>query len=315
MDKLDIKVSVVIPFLNEEENIKQLLNSLDFFFKNENRLSFEVLFVDDGSTDNSISLLKNNFHYQSFCARVIVLSKNEGSHSAVRAGLAYATGDFAIFLPADLQDPLELISMLFNKTLEGYDIVFASRENTASGLINSVFTKIYASLMRKFVHRTYPNNGFDVVFFNRKVINILNENVESNSSIMLQIIKLGFRQTFLYYKKSIRKSGTTKWTFNKKVKLFIDSFVAFSYAPIKLVTFIGVILFLSGTSFSFYLFIRKLFYNDLISGWTMLISILTMGFGITNISLGIIAEYLWRTFDSSRKRPIFIIDEIIELNK
>ena len=131
----------------------------------------------------------------------------------------------------------------------------------------------------------------------------------------MQIITLGFKQEFIFYKKQPRQKGKSKWTLSKKVKLFIDSFIAFSYAPIRFVTGVGIFLFIIGLVFSAYLVTRKLLYDDLESGWPMLISILTIGFGITNISLGIIAEYLWRTLDTARNRPVFIIDEIIELNK
>lgn len=312
---VDKKISVIIPFLNEEENIDLLINSLDTFFSDSNLPKCEVVFVDDGSTDNSINVFLNNFKIKSFEAKIVKLSKNEGSHSAVRAGLLNSTGDYALFLPADLQDPLELIITLSTKIEEGFDIVFASRENTGTGFFSSIPTKIYASLMRKYVHNNYPINGFDVVFFNRKVINKLNENIEANSSVMLQIMSLGYKQFFISYNKGIRKKGKSKWTLRKKIKLFIDSFIAFSYAPIRFVTFIGVLFFVLGIIFSFYLIYIKLKYNDLITGWPTLISILLLGFGITNISLGIIAEYLWRTLDSSRKRPVFIVDEVINLNK
>jgi len=199
------------------------------------------------------------------------------------------------------------------KALEGYDVVFASRNNLPSGNFEKYFSKFYSVLMKKFVNVLYPKNGFDTVIFNYKIRDALNQNIESNSSIQLQILNLGFKRAFIEYTKQIRKSGKSKWTISKKVKLFIDSFVAFSYAPIRFVTIIGITLFVIGITFSIYLFGRKILYNDLVSGWPMLISILTFGFGITNISLGIIAEYLWRTYDSSRKRPVFIIDDIIDL--
>lgn len=170
-------------------------------------------------------------------------------------------------------------------------------------------------MMKKYVTKLYPENGFDIVMFSKKISALLNNGIEANSSIFLQILTLGFKQEFIFYKKQPRKKGKSKWTLNKKIKLFIDSFIAFSYAPIRFVTGVGIFLFIIGIIFSAYLITRKLLYNDLQSGWPMLISILTLGFGITNISLGIIAEYLWRTLDSSRKRPVFIIDEIIELNK
>ena len=166
--------------------------------------------------------------------------------------------------------------------------------------------------MQKYALSSYPDKGFDIVLFSKKVQQNLNSNIESNSSIFLQILSLGYKQTTVSYDKKARKVGKSKWTLSKKIKLFIDSFIAFSYAPIRLVSIIGISFFVIGFVWSVYLVSRKLFLNDLASGWPALYSTLLLGFGITNISLGIIAEYLWRTLDSSRKRPVFIIDEIIE---
>jgi len=169
--------------------------------------------------------------------------------------------------------------------------------------------------MKKYVTSTYPEKGFDIVMFSKKAGEIINKNIESNSSIFLQILTLGFSQDFIFYDKQPREKGVSKWTLSKKSKLFIDSFIAFSYAPIRFVTIIGLIIFILGIFFATYLLWRKMMYNDLVSGWAMMMSIIAIGFGITNISLGILAEYLWRTLDASRKRPVFIVDDIIELKK
>ena len=151
-------------------------------------------------------------------------------------------------------------------------------------------------------------------FFNKKVKENLDRNIEVNSSLQLQIFTLGYHSENVYYDKKERKVGKSKWTFSKKIKLFIDSFVAFSFAPIRMVSIIGILFFIAGAIWTIYIVIRKLLFDDLASGWPALMSILMIGFGITNISLGIIAEYLWRTLDASRKRPLFIIDDIIDLN-
>ncbi len=309
-----MKVTVIIPFLNEEENIPSLTEALNSFFKTEKDFKAEVIFVDDGSTDNSVKLLKQEKH-EFYQGRIISLSKNFGSHAALRAGILNSTGDYVTFMYADLQDPLSILKDMFVafQSDEKKEIIWASRRSTESGLAETIFSKTYAALMKKYVSKQYPQKGFDIVMFSRKVVEILNKNVEANSSIFLQILTLGFKHDFIFYDKQPRKKGVSKWTFSKKVKLFIDSFVAFSYAPIRFVTTIGIILFIIGVAFSAYLIVRKMIYNDLVSGWPMLISILSIGFGITNISLGIIAEYLWRTLDAARNRPVFIIDNIIEL--
>ena len=304
-------VSIIIPFLNEQENISFLVNSLSDFFKLKESYSVEVIYVNDGSTDNSlVELQKQNHILQT---KIISLSKNFGSHAALRAGILHATGDYIAFMYADLQDPLYVIDQMYEHAIKGNEIIWATRKENKSS--QSRFSRWYAKLMKKYVISSFPDNGFDVVLFSKKVASYINQNIESNSSIFIQILSLGFQQFSISYEKQIRKIGTSKWTFQKKIKLFIDSFVAFSYAPIRFVTYIGITLFLIGCLWASYLIVRTILFHDLESGWPTLISILLIGFGITNISLGIIAEYLWRTLDSSRKRPVFIIDEILEIKK
>lgn len=301
------QITILIPFLNEKENIPSLVQSLREFCQKHKALSFEVIFIDDGSTDNSFELLQQQKH-EFYTYKIIKLSKNFGSHAALRAGILYAQGEYITFMYADLQDPLELMTKLYQEIQEKkVEIVWAYRNEKQTW-----FSGFYAKLMKKFAVKNFPENGFDVVMFSRKVQKLLNENIEANSSIFLQILTLGFSQSSITYQKQPRKAGKSKWTLAKKIKLMIDSFVAFSFFPIRLVSVVGILLFVVGTLFALYLIARKLIFDDIKEGWTALASILMIGFGITNISLGIIAEYLWRTLDASRKRPVFIVDEIIE---
>lgn len=307
-------VSVIIPIYNEYEGIPFLVQSLNDFFAQHTSLQAEVIFVNDGSKDKSVERLLEVKH-ESYKAKVISLSRNFGSHAALRAGISISTGELVCFNYADLQDPLELIIQMAEKIEEGNDIIWAHRESTKVSFGEKTFSSFYAYLMKKFAFSNFPEKGFDIVMFNRKVVTEVNRNVEANSSIFLQILGMGFRQASISYKKRERQSGVSKWTMSKKIKLFIDSFVAFSYAPIRMVTIIGIFMFFAGILWTGYIIVRKIFFHDLASGWPALMSILMIGFGITNISLGIIAEYLWRTLDASRKRPVFIIDKIVELDR
>jgi len=309
---MNSKITIIIPFLNEEENIPFLTESLSNYFSSSKVYETEILFINDGSTDNSVEVLKKQKH-EGYDCKIISLSKNFGSHAALRAGILNATGTHICFMYADLQDPLILIDKLFDESKKGNDVCWATREDTENGFFEKTFSKTYSYLMQKYAVSSYPDKGFDVVMFNKKIQSCLNQTIESNSSIFLQILILGFAQTNISYKKELRKNGKSKWTISKKIKLFVDSFVAFSYAPIRFVTLIGIFIFLLGLLWTGYIVVRKIVYNDLDSGWPALVSILTIGFGITNISLGIMAEYLWRTLDNSRKRPVFIINEIIEI--
>jgi dolichol-phosphate mannosyltransferase len=305
------KISVIIPVFNEEENISHLVYELGSYFQKETRFSTEIIFVNDGSTDDTMSQLKKAPHH-SYTYKIISFSRNFGSHAALRAGIQRAEGDYISFIYADLQDPLSLVSRLYDEMKDkGVDITWAFRNSTAATKRERFFSSAYASLMRKYAVSNFPKKGFDIVMFSKKVKACLDNNVESNSSIFIQILSLGFKQADIIYDKSIRILGKSKWTLSKKIKLLIDSFVAFSFAPIRLVSFIGIVFFVLGIFWTGYIIIRTLMFDDLASGWPALLSILMVGFGITNISLGIIAEYIWRTLDASRKRPVYVIDEIV----
>ncbi|MFO0911539.1 MAG: glycosyltransferase family 2 protein [Pirellulales bacterium] len=310
MDK-PFDITIIIPFLNEEDNIQRLSDELGRFAGAHPELKLEFLLVNDGSTDRSVERIRA----ATFPAgtRLISLSQNYGSHAALRAGIQHARGAYITFLYADLQDPIENVLAMAAKAEQGADIVWAHRAGTQNSLFEQLFSRGYARLMQWYVNPRYPDRGFDVVLFNRKVADVVNQHVESNSSLFLQILNLGFRQDFIEYHKVARKAGKSKWTLSKKIKLLIDSFVAFSYAPIRLVSLLGILFFVGGTCWTAYIIFRKLIYNDLSAGWPALVSILMIGFGVTNISLGIISEYLWRVLDASRRRPVYIIDDLSDV--
>lgn len=306
---LENKVSIVIPFLNEEDNIEELVKYLNENCK-EVPFDAEIVFVDDGSTDNSIEILKKQEH-PNFEAKIVKLSKNYGSHNAIRAGIQNCTYDICTFYSADLQEPFSIITRMYQEIVNGFEIVCGYKENVKIGKVEKFFSNSYSRLIRKCAVKDFPLEGVNTIMFTQKVKKILNNNIEKNSSIMLQIIDMGFKKKFIPYSLVARKQGKSKWTFGKRIKLFIDSFVNFSYLPIRAVSALGIIMSLVSIILAVGMTIYKLCIdNQLPMGYPTLIVVILLGFGITNISLGIVAEYIWRILDSTRERPAFIIDEI-----
>jgi len=306
------RVSIIVPVWNEAEGVPALVGALGDFFSGIDTHETEIIFVDDGSKDGTPAKLAEAKH-RGYDARLVTLSKNFGSHAALRAGILSATGDLVTFLYADLQDPPELVPAMLEEVDKGNDIVWAQRRVMDASIGTRIFSAGYNRLMRRYAISNFPDRGFDVVMFNKKIRTELNRNIEGNSSIFLQIMNLGFRQSFVEYDKARRKIGVSKWTFGKKVKLVVDSFVAFSYAPVRFVSFLGISLALMGFGFAGYVIVRAVVFKDLSPGWPALASILLFGFGVTNISIGILAEYLWRTLDAARHRPTFVVDEVTDL--
>ena len=307
-----IGLSIVVPFLNEEDGIEKFCQEIDNYFKSI-EFPIEIVFVDDGSTDKSVEILKNYVFKNINKVKLINLSKNYGSHAAIRAGLQYAYYDNCMWLGSDLQEPLEIIEKSYKLLGEGYDAVYVEKRTIQVSKANRCFSQIYSFLMKKYAVKSYSSGGISVIVFNHKIKKLLNENIESNSSIMLQIMDAGFRYIIMPLDFNERSAGVSKWTLSKKIKLFIDSFVAFSFMPIRLVSIIGIVMLMAGFLVGLITIINKIV-NPLVPiGYSTLIGVMSIGFGITNISLGIIAEYLWRAYDAARKRPAFIVSEIFDL--
>lgn len=310
---LKYTVSIVIPLLNEQDILPELLKQLDKYLERKKNNFAEVVFVDDGSSDRSMEILLNAGPCF-FKKKVIKLSRNFGSHAALRAGVLNASAPVIMFMSADIQDPPELLDKLMESIVAGFDIAWGYRRSVHVSLVERFFSRLYARMMRKFAVPVFPDNNLDVVIFNEKVKKELNESIEANSSIFLQILSMGFKQDLVPYDRQRRQAGCSKWTLSKKIKLLIDSFVAFSYTPIRLVTVMGITISMLGILWVLYIVLRALLIGDLDPGWPSLIGILIIGFGLTNISLGIIAEYLWRTLDAARGRKVFIVEKIYDLD-
>jgi dolichol-phosphate mannosyltransferase len=195
---------------------------------------------------------------------------------------------------------------------KGNKVVLATRSDREDSFTQKMFSNSYYYLMRKFALKGYPMGGFDFVLIDRQVAQELIDINEKNTNIMSLIYWLGHQQDTFSYVRQQRKFGKSKWTLSKKIKLFIDSFVSFSYAPIRFMSLIGFLT--AGLSFIYGIFviINAILGTVTIQGWTTIVALITFLLGMIMIMLGIIGEYLWRILDESRKRPSFIIDEVYQ---
>lgn len=301
------KLSIIVPVYYNEANLDDLYKKLSeqVFPQLEN---YELIMVDDGSKDNSYikmeELSKKNKNI-----KLVKLAKNFGSHVAILAGLSVATGDCATAISADLQDPPEIILQMLEKWQLGKKVVLAVRQDREEKLSQKFFSNTYYFLLRKFALSNMPKGGFDCFLIDRKVIDILNQMEEKNTTLMGQILWCGFDNDMIYYVRRKRKVGKSRWTLSKKIKLFVDSFVGFSYFPIRFASIIGCLFSLISVIWLLYIVFVKLFGGIDTAGWTTLMVVVLLASGLILLTLGIIGEYLWRVFDTVRKRPIFIIEK------
>lgn len=302
------KLSIIVPVYFNEENLPLFYPQLKKFIDESKRFDYEIVFVDDGSGDNSYAeLLKLRSLDERI--KVIKLSRNFGSHTAILAGLSHCTGDCATMISADLQDPPEIIIQMFDKWLEGNRVVLAVRADREESFVQKAFSNTYYRLMKKFALKEMPSGGFDCFLIDRKVINILEQLEEKNTSIMGQILWCGFNPAQIHYVRRKREVGKSRWTLSKKIKLFIDSFMAFSYFPIRFISTLGSIIATAGFVYGIFIILDRLINGVVIQGWTSLMVMMLFLFGVNMLMLGVLGEYLWRNFDETRKRPTFIIDE------
>lgn len=307
------KISFIIPCYFNELNIPVTTRAL---IENEinfpSSTEFEYIFIDDGSKDATLEeLIKFREKYVEK-VKVIKLTNNFGSFNAIAAGLNYSSGNCNVILSADLQDPVDLIPKMFSYWEKGIKLVIANRNNRQDSLLENIFANIFHFLVRKFAIKNVPKGGFDLVMFDRIILEKIKSINHQNTHIMYLILSLKYDYISIPYTRVKRELGTSKWTLSKKIKLFIDTFVSFSFFPLRLISAIGITLGFSSILYAIFILYNKLIGNIPIEGWTanMIVFLLISSFQM--ISIGIIGEYLWRNLESTRNRPSYVVDEVYE---
>lgn len=302
------KLSIVVPVYYNEDTLMDLYQ--DMQAKILGKIGdYELVFVDDGSGDDSWKIMNQIKDMDPENVRLVKLSRNFGEHAALLAGLSVCTGDCAVTKQADLQEDSTLILEMYDSWKKGNKVVLAVRRSRDENRVKVFFANMYYFMIRKFVNKNMPVGGCDCYLIDRKVIEVLERLDEKNSSLTLQVLWAGFQTDMVYFDRKDREKGKSRWTFAKKFKLVMDSMMSFSYVPIRFMTYIGVLF----DIFALILFISVLvefFSNGVpIIGWPSLMCVILLSSGLILSMLGVLGEYLWRTLDASRTRPPFIIDE------
>lgn len=300
-----MKLSIIIPVYFNEKNLLPLYDDLKE--KVLDKINCEVIMVDDGSQDNSFQVMRE-LAKKDERIKTYRLSRNFGSHAATLCGLEHCTGDCAVLKAADMQEPSELILEMVKSWQQGNNVVVALRESREEGISQVAFANLYYWLVRKLALPTMPKHGFDTYLIDRKVINVLSSLDEKNSSLTCQVLWSGFKTGYVSYVRKAREIGKSRWTLKKKLRLVTDTLFSFSTIPIQIVTNVGVISFLGAGIWAISVLINRILNNIAIPGWSMMFIFQLFSFGITMITLGILGEYLWRSFDASRNRPPYVIE-------
>lgn len=308
MTKNKADISVIIPIYNEQDIIQELYNRLQ---KTVSQISenYELIFVNDGSKDNSLlELLK--LAEQDSRVFYINFSRNFGHQIAVTAGLDASQGKAVVIIDGDLQDPPELITDMFEKYKEGYDVVYAKRKDRkGESIFKKLTAKLFYRVLKQITSIDIPLDTGDFRLIDQKVVHYLNQMPEQNKFLRGQIAWLGFKQTQVLFDRDKRKYGKTGYTLNKMIHFAMDGITAFSDKPLQLVTKLGFVISFISFVIILYAIYSHYVLHQTITGWTsLIISSMFIG-GVQLISIGVIGEYISRINKNVLKRPLYIIEK------
>lgn len=304
-----MKISIVIPVYFNELNLEDTNRRLVALANENSKYDFEFIYVDDNSGDSSLQMLEGYKKARPDLIKLFKLSRNFGSMAAIQAGLSKCTGDFVGFISADLQDPPELFLKMAEKLSGDLKVCIAVRADRKDPFLQKLFAQIFYSLLRKFVFKDYPKMGFDVILVKKEVADLIVKINEKNVNIMNLIYWMGFPYATIPYTREERKAGKSRWTFSKRVKFFVDSFVGYTYYPMRFMSAFGICFSVGAFLYAIFIIYNKLVGGVDVPGWTTLIVLLTFVSGAQMLMLGVLGEYLWRGIDESRNRPNYIIDK------
>ncbi|MFQ5351839.1 MAG: glycosyltransferase family 2 protein [Candidatus Binatia bacterium] len=307
----DISISVVIPVFNEEDTLAPLFERLRATLEGLGE-RFEVIFVDDGSSDGSAAMLKA-FNESDGRFKVVSFSRNFGHQLAISCGMDFASGQAVICMDGDLQDPPEVLPEMVERWREGYEVVYAVRKNRKENIVKRACYKSFYWLLNKVSYLDIPLDSGDFSLVDRRVVALLRRMPERNRFVRGLRTWVGFRQTGFEYERSERFAGTSKYGLSRLLRLAFDGLVSYSFVPLRVVSNIGLLVSLSALGYMGYLLTMRAFGDTTIRGWTSTVVIMLFLGGVQLLSLGIIGEYVGRIFDEVKRRPRYVVRDLIGL--
>ncbi|NCD00156.1 MAG: glycosyltransferase [Bacteroidia bacterium] len=308
-------ITIMIPAYNEEKVLPLLFKRLDSLAKNNERYDFEFLFINDGSKDRTIDLIRQKSDKDTRVS-YIDLSRNFGKERAMLAGFDYAKGDAMVIIDADLQDPPELIPKMIKFWEDGYDDVYAKRKSREGETwLKKSTSRWFYSILEKLSAVEIQRDTGDFRLLDRRAVEALKTLRESNRYTKGMFSWIGFKKKEIFYDRDPRAAGETKWNYPKLFNLAIEGITSFTTAPLRISTYLGFAVSIIAFGWSAYLIIRKIFFSVDVGGYTSIMAgILLLG-GFQLISIGIIGEYIGRIFIETKNRPVYLAQDVKEYKR
>lgn len=303
------KISIIIPAYNEEESLPILYERLTKLMENLNNYDFEVLFVNDGSKDKTIEIIKElREKDERIC--YVDFARNFGKEIAMIAGLDYATGDCVIFMDADLQDPPELVPELVKYWEEGYDDVYAKRKSRKGETWLKKFTsKMYYKVLQHVTRVEIQEDTGDFRLLDRRCVNALKKLRESQRNTKSMFSWIGYKKKEVLYDRDPRVAGSTKWNYGKLMDLAIDGITSLTTSPLRISTFIAIPTFIVLFGYFVYVIAKCFVVDQPIQAYQSIILLILFFSGIQILLFGIVGEYLGRIFNETKNRPLYLVNE------
>jgi dolichol-phosphate mannosyltransferase len=308
------KISIIIPVYFNEGCLFQIMEAIikEVIEKNTH-LNFEVIFVDDGSGDNSLEELLTIQRENPKIVKVIKLTRNFGQVAALVAGFSHAKGKCVIVMSADGQDPIGLINDMIKAHFEEeYEVVLCMRRGRDESFYRRITSKLFYRIIKKLSFPEMPLGGFDYVLMGDRAFKVFLKNIEAHPFFQGQVLWMGFRTKFIEYQRQQRITGISRWSFAKKLTYLIDGVLAYSFSPIRMSSFAGIILALLGFIYAGIIFFSRIVYGNPVKGWAPLMIIVLCIGGFQLLMIGIIGEYIWRTLAQTKNRDMYVIDAIYD---
>ena len=303
------KVSIIIPTYNEEESLPFLYERLNKIMEDMEQYEFEILFINDGSKDKTLELIKEYREKDSrYC--YVSFSRNYGQEIALTAGIDYVAGDCAIFMDADLQDPPELIPELLKYWEEGYDDVYARRRTRDGETFLKKFTsRMYYRILQKMTNVEIQIDTGNYRLIDRRCINALKKMRESGRTLKSMFSWIGYNKKEVLFDRPARVAGKTKWSYMKLIDLAIDGITSFTTSPLRLATWAAIPTFILLAIYTIYVIVKWAVTGVFIEAFQAIILLILFFSGIQILLFGIVGEYLGRIFNETKNRPLYLVDE------